>query len=55
VPFFGNYNHVAASGPVVFMAWTDERDTVPSVDPSYPGDGADGFDVLRCRGFGWPR
>jgi len=49
VPFFGDYNYIAASGSTVFMAWTDERDTVPGTDPRYVSDGADGFDVNQCR------
>jgi len=49
VPFFGDYNYIAASGSTVLMAWTDERDTVPGTDPRYPVDGMDGFDVLQCR------
>lgn len=49
LPFFGDYNYIAASGSTVLMAWTDQRDTVAGVDPRYPVDGVDGFDVLQCR------
>jgi hypothetical protein len=49
VPFFGDYNYVAASGATVLMDWTDERDAVPGVDPRYPIDGVDGFDVFQTR------
>jgi hypothetical protein len=50
LPFFGDYNYVAASGATVFGAWTDTRDTVAGTDPRYTnGDGTDGFDVLQCR------
>jgi hypothetical protein len=50
VPFFGDYNYIAASGTSIFGAWTDQRDTVPGTDPRYTnGDGTDGFDVLQCR------
>jgi hypothetical protein len=49
VPFFGDYNYIAASGSSVFMTWTDQRDTVPGTDPRYTADGTDGFDVLQCR------
>jgi hypothetical protein len=31
------------------MTWTDTRNTVPGIDPRYPLDGTDGFDVLQCR------
>ena len=48
VPFFGDYNYVAAVGSTVLMDWTDQRDTVPGTDPRYPVDGVDGFDVLNC-------
>lgn len=49
LPFFGDYNYVAASGSTVLMDWTDHRDVVPGTDPRYTnGDGADGFDVLNC-------
>jgi hypothetical protein len=48
VPFFGDYNYVAASGDTVLMDWTDQRDTIPGTDPRYPVDGVDGFDVLNC-------
>ena len=48
VPFFGDYNYVAASGNTVLMDWTDQRDTLPGTDPRYPVDGVDGFDVLNC-------
>ncbi|WP_436500550.1 hypothetical protein [Actinokineospora sp. HUAS TT18] len=54
VPFFGDYNYIAASGPTVLMTWTDQRDTVPGTDPRYPVDGTDGFDVLQCRVAGGP-
>jgi hypothetical protein len=50
VPFFGDYNYVAASGTTILGAWTDQRDTVPGTDPRYTnGDGTDGFDVHQCR------
>ncbi len=50
VPFFGDYNYIAASGSTVLLTWTDERDTAPGIDPRYTnGDGTDGFDVLQCR------
>jgi hypothetical protein len=49
VPFFGDYNYIAASGSTAFMTWTDHRDVVPGTDPRYPVDGTDGFDVLQCR------
>ena len=49
VPFFGDYNYIAASGSTALMTWTDQRDTVPGTDPRYPVDGTDGFDVLQCR------
>ncbi|GAB2666705.1 sialidase family protein [Kribbella swartbergensis] len=49
VPFFGDYNYIAASGTTAFMTWTDHRDVVPGTDPRYPVDGVDGFDVLQCR------
>ncbi|MGH3462466.1 MAG: sialidase family protein [Kribbellaceae bacterium] len=49
VPFFGDYNYIAASGATVLATWTDHRDVVPGVDPRYPVDGMDGFDVLQCR------
>jgi hypothetical protein len=49
VPFFGDYNYIAASGTTAFMTWTDHRDVVPGTDPRYPVDGTDGFDVLQCR------
>jgi hypothetical protein len=50
VPFFGDYNYVAASGTTTLGTWTDQRDTVPGTDPRYTnGDGTDGFDVLQCR------
>ncbi|WP_157630405.1 sialidase family protein [Kribbella catacumbae] len=49
VPFFGDYNYIAASGTTVFMTWTDHRDVVAGTDPRYPIDGVDGFDVLQCR------
>ncbi|WBO65463.1 sialidase family protein [Streptomyces camelliae] len=49
-PFFGDYNYIAASGPTAFLAWTDQRDTVPGTDPRYPAaEGTDGFDVHQCR------
>jgi hypothetical protein len=54
VPFFGDYNYIAASGSKVFMTWTDNRDVVPGTDPRYPVDGTDGFDVLQCRVAGGP-
>jgi hypothetical protein len=50
IPFYGDYNYIAASGNTVFMTWTDERDAVAGTDPRYTnGDGTDGFDVLQCR------
>lgn len=50
VPFFGDYNYIAAAGDTVLMTWTDTRDTVAGTDPRYTnGDGTDGFDVLQCR------
>lgn len=50
VPFFGDYNYIAASGSTVLLTWPDERDAVPGIDPRYTnGDGTDGFDVLQCR------
>jgi hypothetical protein len=50
IPFYGDYNYIAASGDTVFMTWTDERDAVVGTDPRYTnGDGTDGFDVLQCR------
>jgi hypothetical protein len=50
VPFFGDYNYVAAGDGKVLMTWTDQRDTVPGNDPRYTnGDGTDGFDVNQCR------
>jgi hypothetical protein len=57
VPFFGDYNYIDAGGARVLMAWTDQRDTVAGIDPRYPLDGMDGFDVHQCRapvegGFG---
>jgi hypothetical protein len=51
IPFFGDYNYVAASGRTVVGAWTDQRDTLPGTDPRYPIDGMDGFDVNQCRTF----
>ena len=48
VPFFGDYNYVAAAGDTVLMDWTDQRDTVPGTDARYPVDGMDGFDVRNC-------
>ena len=50
VPFFGDYNYIAAVGSTVLMDWTDGRDTRPGTDPRYTnGDGTDGFDVWQCR------
>jgi hypothetical protein len=49
IPFFGDYNSISAVGTTVLMTWTDTRDTVPGVDPRYPLDGMDGFDVHQCR------
>ncbi|MFC0622638.1 hypothetical protein [Kribbella deserti] len=49
VPFFGDYNYIAASGETVLMTWTDHRDVAPGNDPRYPVDGVDGFDVRQCR------
>ncbi|HZT45532.1 MAG TPA: sialidase family protein [Gaiellaceae bacterium] len=51
IPFFGDYNYIAASGTTVVGTWTDERDTLPGTDPRYPVDGTDGFDVHQCRTF----
>jgi|GEM_PF-411622 len=55
IPFFGDYNSIAAVGTTVLMDWTDQRDPVetkPGTDPRYTnGDGTDGFDVLQCRLF----
>ena len=52
VPFFGDYNYIDASGGVVLMDWTDERETVSGTDPRYTnGDGTDGFDPIQCRVF----
>lgn len=48
-PFFGDYNYASAAGGTLLVVWTDQRDTVPGVDPRYPLDGTDGFDVLQCR------
>ncbi len=48
VPFFGDYNYIAASGTTAFMTWTDHRDVAPGTDPRYPVDGVDGFDVLHA-------
>ncbi len=52
IPFFGDYNSIAAVGNTVLMDWTDQRDPIeakPGTDPRYPIDGVDGFDVLQCR------
>jgi hypothetical protein len=50
VPFFGDYNYISAVGTTALMSWTDQRDTIPGIDPRYTnGDGTDGFDVLQCR------
>lgn len=49
VPFFGDYNYASAAGGTLLVVWTDQRDTVPGVDPRYPVDGMDGFDVRQCR------
>ncbi len=49
VPFFGDYNSIAAAGSTVLMTWTDQRDTATGDDPRYPLDGSDGFDVHQCR------
>jgi hypothetical protein len=49
IPFFGDYNSISAVGGTVLMTWTDTRNTVPGIDPRYPLDGTDGFDVLQCR------
>jgi hypothetical protein len=49
LPFFGDYNYIAAAGTTALMAWTDQRDTVPGIDPRYPADGTAGFDVHQCR------
>ena len=52
VPFFGDYNYVDASGGVVLMDWTDQREVVAGTDPRYTnGDGTDGFDPIQCRVF----
>jgi hypothetical protein len=40
----------SAVGTTALMSWTDQRDTVPGIDPRYTnGDGTDGLDVLQCR------
>jgi hypothetical protein len=49
IPFFGDYNSISAVGTTVLMTWTDTRNTVAGIDPRYPLDGTDGFDVLQCR------
>jgi hypothetical protein len=49
LPFFGDYNYIAAAGTTALMAWTDQRDTTPGIDPKYAEDGMDGFDVHQCR------
>ncbi len=50
VPFHGDYNYISAEGATVLMAWTDQRDTLPGIDPRYlNGDGTDGFDVFQTR------
>jgi hypothetical protein len=50
LPFYGDYNYIAAAGGKVLAVWTDGRDVVPGTDPRYTnGDGTDGFDVLQCR------
>jgi hypothetical protein len=49
LPFFGDYNYIAAAGTTALMAWTDQRDTVAGIDPRYPADGTAGFDVHQCR------
>jgi hypothetical protein len=55
IPFFGDYNYIAAVGSKVLMTWTDQRETKPGDDPRYTdGDGTDGFDVLQCRPMGDP-
>jgi hypothetical protein len=51
IPFFGDYNYVAAALDTVLVTWTDHRDVVEGPDPRYPVDGVDGFDVLQCRVF----
>ena len=48
LPFFGDYNYIAAVDSTVLMDWTDQRDTVPGTDARYPVDGVDGFDVFNC-------
>jgi hypothetical protein len=49
VPFFGDC-YISTIGTTALMSWTDQRDTIPGVDPRYTnGDGTDGFDVLQCR------
>jgi hypothetical protein len=60
VPFQGDYNWVAiadgngaaAGGLFAYLAWTDNRQVVPGVDPretQAQGGFVDGFDVLQCR------
>lgn len=50
IPFFGDYNYVAACDTTVVSVWTDQRNAVPGNDPRYTnGDGTDGFDVHQCR------
>jgi hypothetical protein len=49
VPFFGDYNYVAAALGSVIVDWTDHRDVLEGVDPRYPADGMDGFDVFQTR------
>lgn len=56
IPFQGDYNWVsivdangaAAGGLWAYVAWTDNRDVVPGVDPRESG-APDGFDVEQCR------
>lgn len=60
VPFQGDYNWVAiaddngsaAGGLFAYLAWTDNRQVVPGVDPRETEAEAgfvDGFDVAQCR------
>jgi hypothetical protein len=49
IPFFGDYNYVAAALGSVLMNWTDHRDVLEGADPRYPIDGMDGFDVFQTR------
>ena len=52
IPFQGDYNWIAITetggGLEAYVAWTDNRDVVPGIDPRESGP-ADGFDVWQCR------